>query len=50
MSLATGVLQRAGLIENARGIVTILNRRGLEDAAGECYVAMRHFNGGPGEP
>jgi CRP-like cAMP-binding protein len=46
VSLAAGILQRAGLIENARGTVTILNRRGLENAACECYVTMKHFNGG----
>jgi CRP-like cAMP-binding protein len=50
VSLAAGILQRGGLIENARGSVTILNRPGLEDAACECYVAMKHFNGGPGAP
>src|SRR5579863_6877178 len=48
VSLAAGILQRCRLIENARGTVTILNRAGLENAACECYVAMKHFNGGPG--
>jgi CRP-like cAMP-binding protein len=48
VSLAAGILQRGGLIENIRGTVTILNRPGLENAACECYVAMKHFNGGPG--
>ena len=47
VSLAAGILQRGGLIENIRGTVTILNRPGLENAACECYVAMKHFNGGP---
>jgi CRP-like cAMP-binding protein len=50
VSLAAGILQRCGLIENARGAVTILNRAGLENAACECYFAMKHFNGGPGAP
>ena len=45
VSLAAGILQRGGLIENIRGTVTILNRRGLENAACECYFAMQHFNG-----
>jgi CRP-like cAMP-binding protein len=45
VSLAAGILQRGGLIENIRGTVTILNRPGLENAACECYVAMKHFNG-----
>jgi CRP-like cAMP-binding protein len=50
VSLASGILQRASLIENARGAVTILNRPGLEDAACECYIAMKRFNGRPGRP
>jgi hypothetical protein len=47
VSLAAGILQRCGLIENARGTVTILNRTGLENAGCECYFAMKHFNSGP---
>ena len=50
VSLAAGILQRGGLIENGRGTLTILNRRGLEGAACECYVAMKRFNGGPRTP
>lgn len=46
VSLAAGILQRSGLIENARGAVTILNRPGLEAAACECYFDMQHFDGG----
>jgi CRP-like cAMP-binding protein len=46
VSLAAGILQRGGLIENARGAVTILNRPGLEAAACECYSAMQHFDAG----
>jgi CRP-like cAMP-binding protein len=49
VSLAAGILQRGGLIENIRGAVTILNRRRLENAACECYFAMQHFNGYPPE-
>lgn len=50
VSLAAGILQRAGLIENMRGAVTILNRSGLEAAACECYFAMRRFDGRSGLP
>jgi CRP-like cAMP-binding protein len=46
VSLAAGVLQRAGTIENVRGSVRILNRKNLEDAACERYRAMMRFNGG----
>jgi CRP-like cAMP-binding protein len=43
VSLAAGILQRAGLIENLRGAVTILDRSGLEAASCECYFAMQRF-------
>jgi CRP-like cAMP-binding protein len=46
VSLAAGILQRSGLIENMRGTVKILNRRGLENAACECYVAIQYFTNG----
>ena len=45
VSLAAGILQRAGLIENLRGSVKIINRKGLEHAACECYRAMRQIGG-----
>lgn len=45
VSLAAGILQRAGLIENLRGSVKILNRKELENSACECYRAIQHFNG-----
>jgi CRP-like cAMP-binding protein len=45
VSLAAGILQRSGIIENLRGAVRILDRKQLEDAACECYRAMQHFNG-----
>ena len=48
MSLAAGILQRAGLIQNMRGTVKILNRKSLEGAACECYGVIQHFNGGLG--
>ena len=45
VSLAAGILQRAGMIENLRGSVRIVNRKGLEQAACECYRAIRQLNG-----
>ncbi len=45
VSLASGLLQRAGMIENQRGTVKILNRKGLENSACECYRAMQQFSG-----
>jgi CRP-like cAMP-binding protein len=45
VSLAAGMFQRAGLIENLRGMVKIKNRKNLEAASCECYRAMRHFSG-----
>jgi CRP-like cAMP-binding protein len=44
VSLAAGVLQKAGVIETTRGAVRILNRRELESAACECYQAIEQFN------
>jgi CRP-like cAMP-binding protein len=48
VSLAAGVLEDAGLIENLRGTVRILNRKSLEAVACECYGVIQHFNGGLG--
>jgi CRP-like cAMP-binding protein len=48
VSLAAGVLEKAGLIENMRGTVKIINRKSLEAAACECYGVIQHFNGGLG--
>jgi CRP-like cAMP-binding protein len=44
VSLAAGNLQRAGLIENLRGTVKILDRKELEASACECYRAIQHFS------
>jgi CRP-like cAMP-binding protein len=44
VTIAAGVLERAGLIENTRGNVKILNRKRLEDAACECYGAIQNFH------
>lgn len=43
VTIAAGVLERAGLIENSRGSVKIVNRKRLEDAACECYGAIQNF-------
>ncbi len=48
VTLAAGVLENAGLIENMRGMVKILNRKNLEEASCECYGVIQHFNGGLG--
>lgn len=44
VSVAAAILQRAGLIEYARGSVMVVNRKGLEKAACECYPVIQHFN------
>ncbi len=41
VTLAAGILQRSKLIEYRRGKVEILNRKGLEGAACECYGIIR---------
>ncbi len=41
VTLAAGLLQRAGLIDYSRGVVTIKNRAELEQAACECYSTVR---------
>jgi CRP-like cAMP-binding protein len=48
VSLAAGILENAGLIENLRGTVKILNRKSLEALACECYGVIQRFNGGLG--
>ena len=45
VTIAAGILERAGLIENTRGYVKILNRKRLEDAACECYAVIQNLNG-----
>jgi CRP-like cAMP-binding protein len=37
VTVAAGVLEKAGLISHTRGSVTVLDRNRLEDAACECY-------------
>ena len=41
VTVAAGVLQRAGLIRYARGRLTVLDRPGLEAASCECHGAIR---------
>jgi CRP-like cAMP-binding protein len=41
VSVAAGILQRAGLIHYSRGRVSILSRQGLEQAACECYRTIQ---------
>ena len=48
ISLAVGVLENAGLIENLRGTVKILKRKSLEEVACECYGVIQTLNGGLG--
>src|SRR6266446_3843420 len=41
VSVAAGALQRAGLIRYQRGRITILDRKGLEERACECYAVTK---------
>jgi len=41
VTVAAGILQKAGLISYTRGNVTILDREKLEDAACDCYDLVR---------
>ncbi|HEY1378300.1 MAG TPA: Crp/Fnr family transcriptional regulator [Gemmataceae bacterium] len=41
VTVAAGVLQKAGLIAYARGRVVVLDRRGLEAASCECYQRVK---------
>jgi len=42
VTVAAGMLQKAGLIHYARGRMTITDRLGLEAASCECYHTVRH--------
>jgi hypothetical protein len=41
VTVAAGILQKAGLITYNRGSVRIDDRSGLEDAACECYTSIK---------
>jgi CRP-like cAMP-binding protein len=41
VTLAAGLLHKAGLVDYSRGKVHIKNRKGLEEAACECYKTIR---------
>ena len=41
VTVAAGILQRAGIIAHTRGDVEIIDRRKLEEASCECYGIMR---------
>jgi len=41
VTVAAGMLQRAGLIRYSRGRIAVLDREGLEAASCECYRIVR---------
>ncbi len=41
VSIAAGALKARGLIEYSRGTVSILDRKGLERKACECYRVVK---------
>ncbi|HEY7616076.1 MAG TPA: Crp/Fnr family transcriptional regulator [Terriglobales bacterium] len=49
VTLAAGALQKSGLIRYGRGSVTILDRRGLESAACECYRVLMQLDAEAGQ-
>ncbi len=46
VTIAAGTLQHAGFIRYSHGVITILDRAGLEGAACECYEVAREQFGG----
>jgi CRP-like cAMP-binding protein len=42
VTIAAGILQRAGLIHYSRGRMAVTDRPGLEAASCECYHTVRH--------
>jgi len=43
VSVAAGILQKAGAIQYRRGAVKVTNRQQLEDATCECYGTIKQF-------
>ena len=41
VTVATGMLEKAGLIAHSRGDLEIIDRKKLEEAACECYGLMQ---------
>ena len=41
VTVAMGILEKAGLISHGRGNITVVNRSGLEKASCECYRTIR---------
>jgi CRP-like cAMP-binding protein len=41
VTVAMGILEKAGLISHGRGTIAVVNRSGLEKAACECYRTIR---------
>jgi CRP-like cAMP-binding protein len=41
VSIVTRTFQSAGLVSQSRGVITVMDRVGLEDAACECYGIIR---------
>lgn len=41
VTVAAGMLQKAGIITYKRGNITVLDRKGLEDASCECYRIVK---------
>lgn len=41
VTVAAGMLQKAGFIRYTRGRITVLDRRGLEEASCECFAVVR---------
>lgn len=42
VSMVAGAFQRSGILQFRRGVITILDREGLENACCECYAICRH--------
>jgi CRP-like cAMP-binding protein len=46
VTIAAATLQKAGFIQYAHGVITVLDRAGLADASCECYAVAREQFGG----